>query len=464
MRRLSQNFFSIILSDVGRRLLGFLAVAYLARKVGTANFGAINIGFTVLSYAMMVSSAGLNSFGTRSVAQGAPPTIINDILSVRLVTSSVAFGLVAFVALFFIPNDLTATLIILFNVSLFAQAVLLEWYFQGREEMTVIGFGRFASAVLYLLLLLVLVRTPDDLMWVAFASVAGDMLAAAILFSTFKRQHADFHFALHLSRWKSLFAEAFPIGVGSMMAHFSVNLPPLALGILMTNSDVGIYSAASKLVFFMLMFDRVLSTLLLPASSRLHTYTPERLLSVLSTALKWIILIVLPLCVGGMLLADELLFLIYGAQYIQAADIFRILIWYFSFTMLHTIYSVGLIAIEKEKIYSKVMFVSMLIYTITIITGILIFGILGAAVAVVVSEAVTLLMMRFRFERFMQVPFPIQTVKMIVAAILMGVVLLFLPPVHVLLSIAIGGTIYLGTLLATRALTLHDITALTKKA
>ncbi|MBI4547240.1 MAG: flippase [Ignavibacteriae bacterium] len=463
MKRFSQNFLSIISSDIGRRLLGFLAVTYLARTVGTANFGAINVGFTVLSYALMASSGGLNSFGTRSVAQGALPTIVNDILSVRLITSSLSFGIVAFIAFYFVPNKLTATLIVLFNVSLFVQAVLLEWYFQGREEMTMIGFSRVASAVLYLFLLLLVVQSAENLLWVALASVAGDTLAAAILYFTFKRKQSDFHFIFNLSRWKSLFIEAFPIGLGSMMAHFSVNLAPLALGILMTNSDVGIYSAASKLIFFLLMFDRVLSTLLLPASSRLHIYSPDQLSRVLSTAMKWIILIALPVCIGGTLLADTIVPLVYGRQYLPAVDIFRILIWYLLFTMLHTMYSIGLLAIGKEKIYSKVMVISMMLYGGTIILGIMFFGVAGAALGVMVSEFVTLCLMRLEFERLVTLSLPEGTANVVAATLLMGVVLLVLPSIHIVLSILIGSTIYFVTLFATRAITFEEITTLLRR-
>lgn len=91
MNRLSQNVISIVVGDAGRRLLGFFAVAYLARNVGLAEFGLINIGFTVLSYAMMVSSSGLAAFGARSIARDKSNQIIPTIIGIRFITSLVAF-------------------------------------------------------------------------------------------------------------------------------------------------------------------------------------------------------------------------------------------------------------------------------------------------------------------------------------------------------------------------------------
>ena len=59
-----------------------------------------------------------------------------------------------------------------------------------------------------------------------------------------------------------------PLAVGVVLTTLVINYPPLALGIFTTTSNVGIYSAASKLVYFLLMGDRILVLLLLPASAR----------------------------------------------------------------------------------------------------------------------------------------------------------------------------------------------------
>src|SRR5260221_2066567 len=132
--------------------------------------------------------------------------------------------------------------------------------------------------------------------------------------------------------------QAVHIGGGSMLAQASINLPAIVIGILMTNADVGVYSAASKIVFFFLFVDRVAGTLLLPASSRLHASSPETLSSTLEVAVRWIVVIALPLCVGGMILAGTILPFVFGSQYEASVDVFRILIWFSLFTLLHTVY------------------------------------------------------------------------------------------------------------------------------
>jgi O-antigen/teichoic acid export membrane protein len=463
MKRLSKNLLAIVLSDVTRRVLGFLAVAYLARKVGTAGFGAVNIGLTVLSYAMIVSTAGLSSFGTRAVARGDSRDIVPATLSLRGVNALAAWFVVLMIAFFFVQNRTSATLIAMFSISLFAHAFLLDWYFQGKEEMAIIGLGRIVSAATYLLMLVVFVRSASDILWVAAGTVAGDFLNAGLLVGAYRRRQGPLRMHADRARWKSMMKQAFPLGSGSILAHLSVNLPTLVIGIVMTNTDVGIYNAANKLVFFLLVFDRVFATLLLPASARLYANSSEDFMATLTTALKWIIMIALPLSLGGTFLSNGMLEFVFGNQYLQAAPVFRILIWYFFFTMIHTVFATGLIAAGQENVYGKVMVISAVLFGVSIILLTEFFGIVGTAIAVVGSEAVTLVLMRRQFLRFVRLPLPASLFRTAVAAAVMGLALVLLPPAHVLVSILVGGCTYVLAMFALRTVTVDEVSELLRR-
>jgi len=464
MKRFSKNFASIVLSDVGRRFLGFLTLAYLTRRVAVEEFGAMSVGITVLSYAMMASSGGLSSFGTRAIARGESPSLISNILSLRFVISFLAYLLASTATILFVSNDSTVRFILLFGLSLFPNAFFLDWYFQGKEHMGIIGFARLLSAVVYLALIFSLIHSSSDLFWVPVAAFVGDSLAAAAFLLSYKRRNPEARIRFDVGDWKSALRQAFPIGAGSILGHFSINLPPIILGILLTNTSVGVYSAALKLVFFLLMLDRVLSTLLLPASTRLHAISSDMLSLTLRTALKWIVVTALPLCIGGMLLADRILPFVFGNQYAAAADTFRILVWYFFFTLIHTIYTTGLVAIGEEKTYGKVMTVGAAIYAVTIVVGVLLFGPVGAAGAMVISEAATLVLMQRQFARFVKLPWPaVSFVKGALAAFLMGIVIFLLPPAHVLVPILLGGCVYAIFLFVLRGITVTDVADLLRR-
>jgi len=456
LKRFSRNFISILGSDIARRILGMLTIAYLARTIGVENFGLINIGFAVLSYSMIISSLGLSTFGIREVAQGKTENLINKVLSVKLIISFLVYIIVALVALILLDKIL-ARIILIFCLSVFTNAVLLDWYFQGKERMEIVGSARLLSVLVYISTILIFVHTPADIIWVAFASFTGDFVATITYWIFYKIRFGKERFQFVLKGWTSLVKSSIPLGFGIIVATLSTNFPTFVLGIVMTNYDVGIYSAANKLVFFLLMLDRAIATVLLPAASRLHSFSPDEFKSTLSTAMKWIIISALPICVGGTVLSDKIISIIFGSQYIEAVKVFQILIWYFLATMIHTIYTSGLIAVGKEKFYSKIMGFSGIIYAVSIIFMTIYFGIIGAAIAMVISETATMLLMQRGLKRFMNVPLPKSLACIILASLTMGMVVYFFPVRNLFILIVLGCLIYFGVLFLLRAISLNEL-------
>ena len=451
MKQFSKNAISIILSDAGRRVLGFFTIALLARRLAPSDFGVITIGFTVLSYATMLAAGGLGAFGIRAVARGEASLEVSSVIGARLVNSIIAFFLVG-LSLIFIANRTTALLVLCFSISLIPNAFLLDWYFQGKEAMARVGAARTASAATYLILAALLVRSPADLLWVAAAAVLGDCAAAGILVVSYHRLNPTRRLRPSFTEWKSLTMSAFPLGLGSILAQASVNLPPLVIGIMLTNADVGIYSAAAKLVGFLLMIDRVIATLLLPASARSYSRSPAALSEVLSGSLKLMIIVGLPLCIGGTMLAPRILPLVFGAQYASSGPVFGILTWFVFATLLHTLCTTGLIAAGQEKLYTRSMAIGAVVTVCSMLILTAWFGVVGSAAAVVCSELVTVMIMLQKLRNFVRLEIPGYGVKSLAAAGAMAAVLWPLASVNLSISVPMGLFVYMLVLFMTRAI------------
>jgi O-antigen/teichoic acid export membrane protein len=463
MKRVSRNAAAILGSDLLRRLLGFFSVTYLARIIGTEGFGAINIGFTALSYCIVLSSAGLPSYGAREVARTGESGVVGRVVGARLRNALVIFALTAMLVLAVIGSSEIRLLILIFSSSVFVHSVLLEWYFQGHEEMHPIGVSRMVSAVVYLLILLVAVNSPADLYLVGVASVCADVIAAAYLLRIYLRKQGTFSIRMTTAEWFTLDRISLPFGIGSILGQISLNLPVIVLGVLVTASDVGVFSAATKIVFFLLMFDRLLGTLLLPASSRIHAIRPEQLSGVLSIARKWVLVIAVPLCAGGSILAPRLMVGLFGDAFFASGDVFRVLVWFLPLTLLHTVYTSGLIAAGREKQYSRVMMISVCIYAVTIIAGVLFSGVTGAAAAITVSEFVTLVLMWKKCSEVVRIPFDSTLVMTVISGGVMAGAVVLLQSTHLLILIPAGAAIYTALLFSTGALRLAEVRSMMER-
>jgi O-antigen/teichoic acid export membrane protein len=460
VRRLTTNFLSLAASEVARKVLGFLSVAYLARRLTVADFGLVSLGFTILSYTINISTAGLNLFGVKQVARGVDDTFTGRLIALRLFSAAVVFVLTALVAILVVHESLTVKLIVLFSCSLFAHALMLEWFYLGKEEMYVVSVGKSVTAAVYLILLLFLVRTDGDILLVAVAAVAGDFAMMLFYNIKYKRDGGVLQPVLDFSASKQMLRQALPLGTGTVLGQISVNLAPLALAILMTNVEVGLYSAASKLVVFLLLFDRVLGVMLLPASVRVHASSPDQLSLRLEEALKWILITALPICVGGMLVSRDIIRLVFGENFALAAELFQILIWFLCFTMIHTVFTTGLVAVAPTKIYGRVMMISAVVYLGTIVIFTRLFGLYGTVSAVVFSEGATLLLARVSLRPYLHIRPNIPVLRIAFALVIVVVGVTVVHQFNVLIRVMFGAFVYCSVLALFKVFTLNEVAAL----
>ena len=457
MRRVGRNIVSLLAADILRRLIGFTAVAYLARILGTNGFGVVTIGWTVLSYGLVVSAAGLPTLGVKRTASGEGMADLPGIIGARLVVSVAVYALILFVAAVFVQDRTTAALMAVMSLAVFAQAVWPDWYFQGMESVAPLATSRVVSSAVYLIVVVVMVHSPHDVLWVAAGAVIGDVFAADYLVRNLRARGVSFRVRVEPSLVGSLLMQSIPLAIGGILAGVSINYPPIALGLLRSNADVGIYGAASKLVFFLLVGDRIMSTLLLPASSRLHAQSPEDLKDGLEYALRWILMISLPVAAGGMVLAGPLVSIVFGPAYTDAIPVFQVFIWYFFFTMLHTVYTSGLIASGGSKIYGEVMMATAGFYAALVTGGVFVFGAVGGAFGAVLSEAISLVLMSRAFQASVKLSTPRGVPGQLGAAAVMAAVVWLLSGKFLLLPLAAGVLVYPACLLLFRAATVDDV-------
>jgi O-antigen/teichoic acid export membrane protein len=458
LKRLSKNLLSLFSADIVRRLFGFIAVAYLARILGKEGFGAVNLGFAVLAYVMVLSGAGFPTLGTKKIAQGGQPELVGSVIGSRLIATIIVLLVVVFAVLTTVQNPTITYLIILFSCAVLPQIFFVDWFFQGKETLGIVSAARVMQAFVYLAVVIIFVRTINDILWVAVGSISGECVASTLLFVRFRMKHPGVHIRIKPSL--HLLKQSIPLAVGIVLTTLVINYPSLALGIFTTTSDVGTYSAASKLVYFLLMGDRILILLLLPASARKYSDSPETFNRMLTDAMRWILIISLPVAVGGILIASKLITIIYGAEYSSSIAVFQVFIWYFFITMLHTVYSAGLIGVGGDKSYGKIMLVTAFAYLVTVTAGACLFGAIGAAFGVVISEGISVLLMKHALQRVVPIRHPEKILRVILSVAIMAVCVAFVIPYGLLWGILLGIGCYSLMLILLRAVVWNDVKTL----
>lgn len=409
-------------------MLGFLANAHLARVLDTDGFGVVVIGFAFLSYALWFADLGLGTLGTREAGRGADQREFapGEILLTRILLSAVVFVLSQVLALAVYPDALLRWVVSGFLLCIIAYGISIEWYYQGVRRYLPLVISRILAAALYFLALYLFVKNPGDVTRVPIYYFAGTLIPALVLFGLRREKGA-----LQWGRWSlrssvEIMRRSSFIGFGGIFAQSVQLLPPLALGWFYSTSEVGILGAALRVVSILLIVDRIFAALFLPAISRQWATEREKAIENLRRVLGLVIITGFSLGTLATVYARPVITLIFGPSYAGGADTLAILSWFAAITLINSVFSFGLIGTGNERGYLRATVMGGILSVIFIIAMIYLWGLPGAAIAMVAGEMCIVGLTYSQFRRTMPIAFgrPLMVAVGVSAAVLAGAHLL----------------------------------------
>jgi O-antigen/teichoic acid export membrane protein len=229
-------------------------------------------------------------------------------------------------------------------------------------------------------------------------------------------------------------------------------------------APVGIYSAAyniSQAAIF--MFLAPISFVLVPTLSRLYDDNKmEEVKTHLSYSLKYFLMFAIPVTFGVSVLAKQILTIIATSEFVYTGSL---VMPFVALSMVlsgfYSIIGTVLILVKKTKIYGLIWGMAALTNLSLNIVLVPYIGILGAAIATLISCAIASVItvrLSFRYLRFeIGLTF---IIKSIVAAVIMALILWQLNPIgtlNVLISIGVGAVIYFIILILLKGIEREEV-------
>jgi O-antigen/teichoic acid export membrane protein len=457
-RIIAKNFLSLTVAAIVSYVLGFFAVAYLARVLGAEGFGKISFALAISGYFLLLNNLGLDFFGTREIAKEKDKTVYytNHIISIKFVASIISF-LLMIILLLLIPKPTeTKNLILLYGLSLFPMVLIIEWVFIGLEKMEIVALSRIARQFFYVLFVFLIVRFPQQILFVPLVYTGSILLSSSVLLFPFIRNYGFPKPQLSLIAWRDILEQSLPLGVSLIIITFYYSIGTVILGFMKDDKTVGWYSAAYRIVLLLIGFAGLLEGSLFPVMSRYYKESLDKLNRLVSISVKTTIFFSVPLAIGGTVVAKDLINLIYGPLYINSVLPFQILIWSVFIVYFQSTYAFCLIACDKQRNYLYAVSagaVANLFFSFLLIP---MYSFVGAAISAVICETVVSALMLFYSTKVVRFNQGKYLVKAIIAAGFMGLIIYFLQ-VHLVLKILIGILIYLSSMLILRTIKKEEL-------
>jgi O-antigen/teichoic acid export membrane protein len=393
LRKASGNALAILTSDAMNRVTSFVLYALVARHLGTREFGQLSLALTLFYVFQVLAVAGLKTFTVRQVTKDRAQTRLYFINGFAIVgfSSLVSLALLfAFVRFMHYPAD-TTLVILLMSLGLFPYAIsaICEGIFQAWERMHLIPYVNVPVNVAKVGCAFFLLTRRSGL-YVVVLILLSSLLAAAllevwILLRKFPWQPASLDSGFCLATFRS--AVTF-LGIDSTIAVMS-SLNVLLLSKLATETEVGLYSAATQLMVPLLLVYQSIGQSVFPLMCRNVEPGFQSLKRISEQVMEILLILALPAVAGLYFLGDWALSILYrNPAFQQALPALRIVAWVLISQVFTSVLGQVLVASHREKVTLRIVAVDTLCNLAIGWPLIRFFGLRGAAIALLLTRLV----------------------------------------------------------------------------
>jgi O-antigen/teichoic acid export membrane protein len=369
----------------------FLVALLSARYLDPERFGVFSFCFAAVAVVHMFAG-GFTNILVREIARDLSRLegILGAAIPLMTLVSVLAWLLTfVCVSLSSLTAETSTTIYILatsFPVS-FHSAVYAA-VCRAHEEMTYNALGLILQRLVLLSSVLITILLDLGLVGVAVSYLVAYVFQWLYYSVLVSRRYCQYRPCFDFRLWRHLTLEGIPLVLGMMMQRIASYIDIFILTMLSTASSVGLYSAAYRLLEMLSLIPTTISQPLFPALSRLAAESNEEAYSLYLKALKFLIIIGLPLGIWLFVTAPQLMTLLFSPDYSQAGSTLRILGIMLVFVFVNSLYLYLFSAIREQRLFTIIISIVVVLNIILDVLLIPVLDFFGAALATLGSEIV----------------------------------------------------------------------------
>jgi O-antigen/teichoic acid export membrane protein len=390
-RTLVRNFSTLAIGEGLARVLGLVAVLFLARRLEPPGFGLVTLGATIVVWFSLIVDSGTEVLTTRDISRR-PSQLRNiaaPVLGLRLALSTgaaLALGVAAF-AVTSQPTD--RHLLWLFALALPAKALNLRWMVLGVGGSKAVAIGNIVSQVFFVSGVLLLVQGKHDILYVPLLQATGELAYALVVLAYVSVRFGIIRPQIRWATWMATLRSSLPLLVNGVARAASLSSPVLLIALFLVRRDIGFYGAASRpVLFFVGAMGLFFISFLSSYSGASERESPVLFMRTVRVAA----LVTLPIAVAFSAGAGVFVDAVYGQAYEPATGALAILCWTIPALALATPYGAALIAADRQALVMRNNLVCAAISVVANLVAIPLAGIEGAAVVIVLSQVLVLVL------------------------------------------------------------------------
>lgn len=391
----------IIGCKIVQSLINLLIGLLTARYLGPSNYGIISYVSSIVAFAMPIMQLGLKQTLVKEFVQ-APDRegeILGTALMINIISSIFCMlGSVTFVMVADAGEKQTILVCALYSLTLLFQATeMTQYWFQSKLLSKYPSIATLCAYIVVAVYKLYLLATQKSVVWFALSNVLDYFLISLILMVIYRKVGGQ-RLGIDWKLGRQMLSRSKYYIIPSLMVMIFQHTDRIMIKMMIGEAETGMYSAAITCIGISgFVFAAVIDSarpVILEMKTKDQALYETRVIQLYSI----ITCMSMAQSVGMALLAKPLVWLMYGPEYAGSARILAVAVWYITFGYYGSVRNIWILAEEKQKYLTGINIAGALANVILNFCLIPIFGAIGAAVASLVTQFFTNVIIGFIFK------------------------------------------------------------------
>jgi O-antigen/teichoic acid export membrane protein len=463
-QRILKNTGILSVAQIISYVLVFFYTIYIARYLGAEGFGILSFAIAIVGIFTILTDLGISTLTVRDVARDRSlgPKYLGNGLVIKVILAVVSFGLIALaVNLLNYPSEtITVVYFIALSTIFGSIASFIFSIFQAHEKMEFQGLGQILNAVLMFSGVFIAIAMSLDVVGFSFVYFITSLISLIYSLLIYIWKFSLPPVEVDRVFWGKLLKGAIPFGITGIFVTIYYWIDSVMLSVMAGNEVVGWYNASYKVIFLFLSFQSLFIVSIFPVLSSFYKTSRESLKYAYERSFKYMLIISIPIAIFGTLVADKIILLIYGPDFMPSIVALQILIWTVVFMFINNISGNFLGSIDQQVVVSKVAAVGAVVNIVLNLVLIPEFSYVGSSFATVFTELMILPILVYVVHKYRYTsvsPLVKDLPKILVSGLAMSLFIIYFSYLNLFILLLASSIIYLGVIFITRTLDEDDI-------
>lgn len=397
LKTIIKNSTYILFAEILGKIMVLVFTILVARKLGVSDFGKYSFAVSFVMIFSFIIDLGLTTFLCREIPRN--KNLITKYVNNILIMRAVLFIFTFFIVLLLVNllNYSIEMKKLIYMLSCWISTTIISQVFRGcfkaMERMEYEAVISLLDNILKLAFVVIALWFNYEVIGVAFAVLLASLTSLSLSALIYHKKFYRFSFDIDLSLWIPILKEAIPFVLTATMFIYLTRVDILMVSFFKGDHAVGLYSAASRLCNMLIFIPASIVAAFFPKMSQYAFECQNKFNKLVSSSIKIIFVITSSLNLIIFIFSLPIIYMIYGANYIESYQILQILLGANLFVSLSLIFTSIIDAKNQQKINVLVMSLALLFNVILNIILIPKYSHYGAAFATFISSALLFLLL-----------------------------------------------------------------------